>query len=241
MPSLFGARAVLAAAAGDSSPGDVFAVALLVAVVVGVMYAVAASRRARSRRSHVDVAATGHGAWEGTVSSDDLIWLFPDVAAGQGVVSFLLSDGAVPVTLHLDPDGLRLELTGRLVRRADPQPWSAPWADIVAGATAPAGFRTLGGKRSVIRLTDVLVTVVGPSAREFLEFWALDDDDEDDVDEPLTPEEQAEDVAWLEEARRDLGPAWTPGTALLRIRMSAADGVAEAISRWARGRAPSTR
>lgn len=234
MPLAFGATA-LAATSDDSSPSDILVVLLIAALVVGVMYAAAAIQRAKSRRAHVDVATTGQGAWVGTISSDDLIWLFPG-APSRGIVSVLLSNGTIPVTLRLDPDGLRLELSGRLVRRTHPLPWSAPWSDIVGAASTPVGFRTLEGKLSVVRLTDVLVTVVGPSAQEFLEFWAVDDADVDE--EPLTPEELAEEAGYLEEAKRDLGPAWIPGTALLRIRMSAVDGLTEAISRWARGHAP---
>ena len=74
------------------------------------------------------------------------------------------------------------------------------------------------------------------SAQDFLWWWALDEADEEDRNP--TPEQLAEDAEWVKEARLDLGPEWTPGTALLRVRMSAADGLSQAIARWARGRLP---
>lgn len=139
--------------------------------------------------------------------------------------------------MELDPDGLRLRLTGRLARQRTPNVWSAPWADIAACVTVPAGFKTIAGKISVLPMTNVLITAVGFSAQDFLSLWALGDAGEEDP--PPTPEELVEEARWAAEAQRDLGPAWTPGTALLRVRMSAADGLNEAVARWARGRLPS--
>jgi hypothetical protein len=109
--------------------------------------------------------------------------------------------------------------------------------DIAACVTVPAGFKTIAGKISVLPLTDVLITAVGSSAQDFLWLWALDE--AGDEDPPPTPEELVKEAQWAAKAQRDLGPEWTPGTARLRVRMSAADGLNEAVARCTRGRLPS--
>jgi hypothetical protein len=230
---------VFAAPTDDSSVADILVPVVLVALVVVVAFAVAAARRARSRRGHAQTESTGRGLWEGAISDWDLNWLFPEANStswGRSLVRAALTSDAVPVSLELDPDGLRLRLTGRGTRHRTRNLWSAPWADVAAAVTVKAGFKTIAGKMAVFPMTDVLVTVVGPSAQDFLWWWALDEADEEDRNP--TPEQLAEDAEWVKEARLDLGPEWTPGTALLRVRMSAADGLSQAIARWARGRLP---
>lgn len=226
-------------AADGASIFDVLVPMALVAVVIALAFAVAAARRSRSRRGHADIETTGRGHWEGAISAWDVHWLFPEANStswGRAFVRAALTADAVTVLVEVDPDGLRVRLTGRLARQRTPDVWSAPWADIAACVKVPAGYKTIAGKVSVIPLTDVLITVVGRSAEDFLWLWALDEADREDP--APTPEELAAEAEWAAEAKRDLGPEWTPGTALLRVRMSTADGLSQAVARWARGHLP---
>jgi hypothetical protein len=118
------------AATDGSSVADIVVPVVMLALVVTVAVAVLAARRARSRRGHAQIEATGRGLWEGTISDWELIWLFPETKStsrGRALLRALLTSDAVPVSRELDPDGLRLRLTGRLARQRNPNVWSAPW------------------------------------------------------------------------------------------------------------------
>jgi hypothetical protein len=170
------------------------------------------------------------------IPTEDLDSFLPDVKIGIGTSLFLLNQG-VPVRLELDSSGLRLTITSRVLPSARGKSWTAPWNEVVTAACQPAGFKTLDGKLSTVRLTDVSISTVGNSAGTFLDFWDLVDD-EDESAPPATAQERAGDSEWLHNLRETLGPLWHPGSALLRLRMSAPDGVVEAIQRWAHGRLP---
>jgi len=228
--------AQLATAFAGSGPSDVLFVIAPVLLIVGGIYTGAARGRTASRQAHADVAITGQGAWDAFIPTEDLDSFLPDVKIGIGTSLFLLNQG-VPVRLELGSSGLRLTITSRVLPSARGKSWTAPWNEVVTAACQPAGFKTLDGKLSTVRLTDVSISTVGNSAGTFLDFWDLVDD-EDESAPPATAQERAEDSEWLQIVRETLGPLWHPGSALLRLRMSAPDGVVEAIQRWARGRLP---
>lgn len=229
--------ALAAAASEASGPADLLFVIVPVAVVVGSIYVGEARSRARSRREHADFATSGEGTWEGVIAQTDLSIFFPQVHIGLLRLMFL-SEG-IRVALTLDSFGLRLRPQGLLMRRYAEQHWSVPWREVLSAQSRPAGFKTLGGKISMVRLTDVVITTVGNSARPFLEWWELVDDEGDES--LYSPEELAEDESWLAYAREEIGPSWQPGTAQIRIRMSAPDGLLPAVDRWARGTQPEER
>jgi hypothetical protein len=228
--------AQLASAFAGFGPPDIRFLVVPVLLIVGGIYAGAARGRAASRQAHADVANAGQGAWDGFLPTEDVDSFFPDVKVGIVTSLFSLNQG-VPVRLELDSSGLRLTITSRLLPSARGQFWTAPWNEVVTAESQPAGFKTLDGKLSVVRLTDVRICTVGDSAGPFLDFWGLVDD-EDESAPQATAQEHAEDAEWLQDVRETLGPLWHPGSALLRLRMSAPDGVVEAIQRWAHGRLP---
>lgn len=203
----------------------------LVGLVIGVVYLPAARNRARSRREHTDASITGQGTWSGVINEGDIERFIPEISIGIAKSVFLLSEG-VPVRLEVDAQGLRLRSTSRLLKKFADKACAVPWTDVVAGVSRPVGFKSLGGKISPVRQTDVLITIVGDSALPFLDSWDLIPNPDDP---PLTADEVAQDADWLQFVQDELGPPWRPDTALLRVRMSAPDGLAETITRWARG------
>jgi len=114
--------------------------------------------------------------------------------------------------------------------------WGPPCGDCclpLVGAVVRTADRWLAGtalihQNGVDDGTDVIITTIGDSARPFLESWDLLND-EDDSDPPLSAQEQAENADWLHDVKEELGPSWHPGTALIRVRTSAPEGIVEAI------------
>lgn len=214
----------------STDTADVLFAVVPVVLLVALLYLTTVRSRARSRRRHVDVAITGTGSWEGVVDEEDVERFLPDVRIGL-LKSLWITEG-VRVRLDLDPGGLRLSIVSRLLKGDADEVWAAPWGEVVAAESRPVGFRSLGGKISPVRLTDVLITTVGESARPFLDSWDLLPDPDEG---PATDEDLAEEAEWLASVRDMTGEDWQPGTSLLRIRMSAADGLVEAITRWGHG------
>lgn len=226
----------MATEVAGSSAWDVLFAIVPVVLVVGAIYSGAVRGRAASRHAHAAVPHTGQGAWDAFIPTEDVDSFFEDVKIGIGTTLFLLNQG-VPVRLEMDSAGLRLTVTSRVLRSAHGMSWAAPWDEVVIANSQPVGFKTLDGKLSTVRLTDVHILTVGESARAFLEAWDLVDDEDESEPHP-TAQEQADDVEWLRDMQEALGPLWHPGSALLRLRMSAPDGLVEAVQRWARGRLP---
>lgn len=214
---------------------DFLFIAAVIAVIFGLAHGTNMRERARSRRGHADVAATGRGAWTGVIADDQAPSFFEGLSLSIFKSVFFFDNG-VPVRLEVSPEGLRMTMPSRLLRKHSDRVWSAPWDEVVRAEVADAGFKRLGGKRSTVRLTDVRITTVGPSAQPFLEAWELTEPDEDEL--PLTPDEVKEQAEWRAYAAEELGPSWHPGTALLIIRTSAPDQLVETITRWARGQLP---
>lgn len=223
----------LAAVVDRASFPDLLFVVGAFALIVGVAYVEAARKRARSRRGHAEVSSTAQGSWDGVVDVHDVDRFIPGADIGT-VKAMFLSEG-VPVRIDVDAQGLRLRITSRLLKRYGDRAWSAPWAEVVGAEARPVGFKTLGGKISPVRLTDVVITVVGNSAKSFLESWDLVPDPDDPA---VTAEDAADEEEWLAFVHRELGPSWRPNTAPLRFRTSAPDGLVDAIARWARGTLP---
>jgi hypothetical protein len=169
------------------------------------------------------------------MNAEDIERFIPEVNIGIAKSVFLLSEG-VPVRLEVDAQGLRLRSRSRLLKKYADKACAVPWTDVVAGDSRPVGFKSLGGKLSPVRQTDVLVTIVGDSALPFLDSWGLISNPDDP---PLSADDVAHDADWLKCVQDELGPSWRPDTALLRMRMSAPDGLAETITRWAKGALPS--
>jgi hypothetical protein len=228
--------AQLATAFAGSGPSDVLFVIVPVLLIAGGVYGSEVRGRAASRQAHVDVATTGQGPWDAFLPTEDVEAFFPEVKIGRVTLLFLLDQG-VPVRLELDSSGLRLTITSRVLQSARGKFWTAPWNEVVTAGSQPAGFKTLDDKLSAVRLTDVSISTVGDSAGPFLDFWDLVDDEDESAPQP-SAEERTEDSEWLQNVRETLGPLWHPDSALLRLRMSAPDGVVEAIQRWAHGRLP---
>lgn len=229
--------ALYVASSSDPTPTDVLGMLAIGLAMLAVLYLWGVWRRSLARRPHMGALTSGQGgAWVGYLHSDDLSRFFPDVREGRAYFTTMFSDG-FPVRLELDSWSMRLRLAGRLTTRYRHHGWAAPWSDVVSAEARRAGFRGLEGTYGLVRLTDLYITVVGEPARPFLDSWFLLDEGDVD-DEPPTPEDLADEASWLAEAQQELGPLWTPGTALLRIRTSAPEGLVETVGLWARGRRP---
>lgn len=225
---------VLVAAAAETGPYDLPIFLGITALAILIVHVAAVRRRRRSNAASGQFATGGSGTWEGAIDVEGRAMYLPEVE--EGFFASLVRDTNQPALLTLDGSGLHLRTSG-LVHRRDPHVWSAPWGDIVGAEGRPAGFNAWGRAISTVRLTDVVVTLVGESAQPFLEWMMLDEEDDGD-DEPMTAEELAEEAEWRREVQGELGPSWRPGTGLLRFRTSAPDGLIEVITRYARGSLP---
>lgn len=142
-------------------------------------------------------------------------WIWEDLKKPRGW-SF---DDGIPAEVRVGSEGLEIALRGRTTRSNGRRPVLIPWAEVAGARAHDRGHRWPSGTSfSPLRLTEVTVDVVGPSAEEWV--WPGGPPGH----EVLSDAE----LRFAAMARAEL-PGWRPGTAPLVLVAYAAPGLVEAV------------
>lgn len=201
-----------------------------VAATVAFIYGLQVWARSRSRSGHTDAPATGFGTWNGRV---EVLAVRLFQAAEIGAAKSLLLSTGVPVRVDLSPTGVRVSMTSVYLRKQPGILLDAPWSDVVDAVPVKVGLHHFGHSYSTVPMTDVNLTIVGQSAIPFVAYlgWGAASSNTTEI-----TQDEAARRAFISET---LGPHWRTGTALLTVRTSAPEYLAESISRYACGMVPS--